>query len=249
MILYKYYSPTTNSFKSLINAGLWCDSYTNMNDPFECLALISRSYKKEDIELFKTKAQANAEEQYRQLAALGDDIIVEFMNTFRRDFIKQHYFFASLSETYDNVLLWSHYAASHTGFVLAIDIDESDNHIQKVIYQNNLPNFDIDWYFSLNEDDDSSSEKVSILLKDLAIKSENWLYEREWRACRKDRGYFRFLPEKVKAIYYGLNCHVDIEKVIVTLLSYADSDIPVYKMGLSINPLSIVAKDYEFPQQ
>lgn len=220
-----------------------------MNDPFECLAIVPRTYSQEQIEDFRMKADKSGIEHYRKLAAIGDHMIVEFMNSFRRQFLKNNYFFASLSETYDNVLLWSHYAASHTGFVLAIDIDENDRHVQKVTYQDNLPEFDIDWYFSFKETNDTGSQNVAYLLKDLSIKSQSWAYEREWRACRKGRGYYRFLPEQVKAIYFGLNCHVDIEKVVVSILSYIDDDVPIYKMALSANPLMMIVKDYELPPE
>jgi hypothetical protein len=220
-----------------------------MNDPFECLAIVDRDYSNDKIKDFKEKAANSDIPHWKLMAQLRDEAIVEFMNTFRQDFIKAAYFFGSLSETYDNILLWSHYAASHTGFVLAIDFDENNNHIQKVTYQDELPDFDNEWYFQVKNDDETNSETVSYLLKDFSIKSTNWAYEREGRVSRKDRGYFRFKPEDVKALYYGLNCNVDIEKVIVMLLQYTNDDMPIYKMALSTKPLKMVAKDYEFPDK
>ncbi|MBK9016234.1 MAG: DUF2971 domain-containing protein [Saprospiraceae bacterium] len=111
----------------------------------------------------------------------------------------------------------------------AIDFDESHNHIQKVIYQDNLPDFDIDWYFKLRSDDVENSQSVAYILKDFAIKSSNWGYEKEWRVARKNKGYFHFKPEQVKAIYLGINCIFDIEKIIIMLLSYTNDDTPIYK--------------------
>lgn len=249
MLLYKYFPPTTNSFKSLINAGVWCDNYSNMNDPFECLANVSRLYDENQIKDFKSKALKSIEPRWRLMAELRDEVIVEFIKNFRQEFIKNSYYFGSLSENNDDILLWSHYAASHTGFVLAINFDETDNHIQKVAYQDTLPDYDNEWYFKLKDEDEENSASVSYLLKDFAIKSTNWSYEKEWKVSRKNRGYFRFKPEDVKAIYFGLNCNADIEKVFVTLLSYTDDDVPVYKMALSTNPFMIIAKDYEFPEK
>lgn len=55
------------------------------------------------------------------MAKFEDKVIVEFLTSFRKRFIENNYYFGSLSETYDNILLWSHYCASHTGFVLAIE--------------------------------------------------------------------------------------------------------------------------------
>lgn len=245
MILYKYFSPNSNSFKSIINAGLWCDKYLNMNDPFESLAIVQRTYTKEQIEEFKAGAKQHEDPTFNELANLSDDTICEFMNTIRQDLLDTSYFFASLSETYDNILLWSHYALSHTGFVLAIEIDEKDSHVQKVCYQNNLPAFDMSWYFKVKNEDTTNSDEISYLLKDFAIKSEHWSYENEWRVARKDRGYRRYLPEDLKAVYFGINCDPEIEKVVLVLLSIVNEDIPIYKMDLTKSPLGMTVKDYE----
>jgi hypothetical protein len=255
MILYKYYPPTTNAFKSIINAGLWCDKYLSMNDPFESLALIEREYSKEQIEQFKNLAIKSGIKENIQISELGDEVISEYMNSIRKEFLENGYFFASLSETYDNILLWSHYCQSHTGFVLAIEIDENDSHVQKVSYRNNLPDFDIEWYFSIKEEelddeDETDSKEVDYLLKDFAIKSEHWSYENEWRVSRLTKGYKRYDLGKVKAIYFGINCDPELEKVILFLSAgIDDSEIPIYKMELSKNPIGMIQKDYELPDK
>lgn len=254
MILYKYYSPTTNSFKSIINAGLWCDKYLSMNDPFESLALIEREYSTEQIEKFKKLAKQSGIEANIQIAELGDEVIAEFMNSIRKEILENGYNFASLSETYDNILLWSHYCQSHTGFVVAIEIDENDSHVQKVSYDNELPDFDIEWYFSFKEKeldekkDKTDLKEIDYLLKDFAIKSKHWSYENEWRVCRRKSGYKRYHPEKVKAIYFGINCDPEIEKVVMFLSVGVNDDIPIYKMELTKKPLGMIAKDYELPK-
>ncbi|GGC95024.1 hypothetical protein GCM10011508_22750 [Flavobacterium lutivivi] len=225
-----------------------------MNDPFESLALIEREYSKDQIEQFRTLAKKSGIKENIQLSELGDEIICEYMNSIRKDFLENGYFFASLSETHDNILLWSHYCQSHTGFVLAIEIDENDSHVQKVTYKNNLPDFDIEWYFSIKEedlDDDEDpkdSKAVDYLLKDFAIKSEHWGYENEWRVCRMERGYKRYIPEKIKGIYFGINCDPEIEKIILFLSVGISEDVPVYKMELTKNPIGMIAKDYELPE-
>ena len=68
MIFYKYYSPNINSFKSIINAGLWCDKYTNMNDPFESLGIIERTYTKAQIVEFRELAQKHHDPIFNELS-------------------------------------------------------------------------------------------------------------------------------------------------------------------------------------
>jgi len=254
MILYKYYPSATNSFKSIINAGLWCDKYLSMNDPFESLALIKREYSKDQIEQFKNLAKKSGIKENIQLSEFGDEVIGEYMNSIRKEFLENGYFFASLSETYDNILLWSHYCQSHTGFVFAIEVDENDSHVQKVRYRNNLPDFDVEWYFSIKEEDLDDNEDqidsnaVDYFLKDFAIKSEHWSYENEWRVCRMKRGYKRYETDKVKGIYFGINCDPEIEKVVLFLSVGIIDDVPVYKMELTKSPIGMIAKDYELPE-
>ncbi|MFV8344897.1 DUF2971 domain-containing protein [Flavobacterium sp. ZB4P13] len=224
-----------------------------MNDPFESLALIEREYSKDEIEQFKKLAKESGIKENIQLSELGDEVISEFMNSIRKGVLENNYFFSSLSETYDNILLWSHYCQSHTGFVLAIEIDENDSHVQKVSYKNNLPAFDIGWYFSFKEEDiddedKADSKEIDYLLKDFAIKSEHWSYENEWRVCRAKRGYKRYDMNSVKGIYFGINCDPEIEKIILFLSAGINDDVPVYKMELTKNPIGMIAKDYELPQ-
>lgn len=250
MILYKYFPPNTNSFKSLINAGLWCDRYLSMNDPFESLAIIERVYSKEQINHFRSLAKKSEIVEYIELSKLDDNIISDYMNSIRNHFLENDYHFASLSESYDNILLWSHYCQSHTGFVLAIEIDENDSHVQKVRYKNNLQDFDVEWFFSINEaqlekeEESKNSKFVNYLLSDFAIKSEHWSYENEWRICRMDKGYVRYMPDDVKAIYFGINCDPEIEKIILFLSAAFNDDIPIYKMELINDPIGMIAKDY-----
>jgi len=125
-----------------------------------------------------------------------------------------------------------------------LEIDENDSHIHKVKYENKLPIFDVEWYFKVNNDDLSDSGEVSYLLEDYAIKSEHWRYENEWRVARRERGYHRYLPQQLKAVYFGINCDPEIEKIVLVLLSIINLDTPTYKMMLTKDPLGMDSKDF-----
>jgi Protein of unknown function (DUF2971) len=86
----------------------------------------------------------------------------------------------SLSEVSDNILMWSHYAANHTGFVLGFDADhphfgeknsEADDlrDLRPVLYTDERPKS------PLNELD---------FVNLFWVKSKRWEYEREWRIVR-----------------------------------------------------------------
>ncbi|GEP52743.1 hypothetical protein FNO01nite_34150 [Flavobacterium noncentrifugens] len=247
MILYKYYPPTINSFKSIVNAGLWCDQYLNMNDPFDSLAIAKRNFSVEEIQEFRTQAKKSDDPEWNKMAELSDELISEYINGTRSEILSESYFFASLSERKDNILLWSHYGQSHTGFVLEIELDENDHHLQKVSYENSLPSFDTSWFFKFldeESDDKKNSPMVAYLLKDFAIKSKHWQYEEEWRVCIKNKGYFRYDPSKIKGVYFGMNSDPEVEKIVIFLGSVLTKDVPVYKMQLDPEPLGLIAVDY-----
>jgi hypothetical protein len=117
----------------------------------------------------------------------------------------------SLSEVADSRLMWSHYAAQHTGFVIGFDemhpyfdrrrsSEDEFYHLRRVIYREPAA------YRSLMELD---GEKIFL------VKAPDWSYEREWRllAPLKDAtqtidapdpiGLFEFPADAVKAVIIG----------------------------------------------
>lgn len=86
----------------------------------------------------------------------------------------------SLSEVPDSLLMWSHYAVSHTGFVLGFDpqhpyFNESKGpedelrHLRRVVYRETRPGGAM-----------TALDGIDIFL----VKSGHWAYEREWRVLR-----------------------------------------------------------------
>lgn len=89
-----------------------------------------------------------------------------------------------LSEVPDSLLMWSHYGASHSGFVLGFDAchphfhekkgpNDEFRHLRRVVYCEVRPSATL-----------VELDGVDIFL----VKSSHWSYEREWRI-------FRALPE------------------------------------------------------
>lgn len=89
----------------------------------------------------------------------------------------------SVSKEYDNILMWSHYAKSHTGIVVRFDCKKLRSFIEndcvkiglcivwdQIDYQ---PKFPLLNPYNMNESD--------IVIKPLLIKYENWKYENEIR--------------------------------------------------------------------
>lgn len=130
----------------------------------------------------------------------------------------------SLSEVRDSLLMWAHYAAAHTGFVIGFEspekilaVESPHRHIAKVTYAAERPS-------KITFEEITNDEL-------LLTKSKEWEYEQEWRildslfsangeASREVPNCwpFRFLPESVKEVIVG--CRADpafVEKLEAVL--------------------------------
>jgi Protein of unknown function (DUF2971) len=77
------------------------------------------------------------------------------------------------SRNWDNLLLWSHYGASHTGICLGFDISEGDpgtNYDTDVLYQSN--------FLQIRRPEDLNLDLANRLPR---TKHESWSYEQEVR--------------------------------------------------------------------
>lgn len=100
-----------------------------------------------------------------------------------------------VSSKRDDILMWSHYADSHSGICLEFDQGcPLMMQAQKVIYSNiRSP---INRY---------TDDHLAMAEKALLTKSVHWKYEAEWRSLRLDEGpgVVKFLPEHLTSIIIG----------------------------------------------
>jgi hypothetical protein len=118
----------------------------------------------------------------------------------------------------DNLLMWAHYAASHSGFVIEFDLDVKTFRrlgiLWKMMYVDNRPVLD---YM-----DRTRNEFVSNI-QGWFSKGTSWAYEEEYRFLRHDKLcekvllpngraiYFVDLPKEcIKSIYLGCRCNEEL---------------------------------------
>ncbi len=184
------------------------------NDPFESLPNVMGAFSKELVDslfmgvlndsTYKWLTQNISEDNKSSLERLknilnkGDESIKEMYEAFRgtkekdfSEFMKSYWNkqlgILSLSEEYDNLTMWSHYANDHKGFLLGFDsnlsITENEqilNKPRKIRYTNNRPQINL---FELEESRKERTHKWSEAF--LYTKSKDWAYENEWRQVNK----------------------------------------------------------------
>lgn len=143
-----------------------------------------------------------------------------------------------LSEVPDSLLMWSHYGASHSGFVLCFDgkhpyfngargPDDELRHLRRVIYREARPSAAL-----------TEFEGADIFL----VKSGHWAYEREWRVLRALQEadavvpavpfpvhLFRFPPSSLKEVIIGARASVETRSVATATLR-ADAELAHVKL-------------------
>lgn len=204
--LYKYFAPDRVSFFSDLRVRY--SQLGAFNDPFEGRPEITSLSNKEDIlsvvnsalpvEIRQAYDQLPSHVQatitYSQVRELADHFakaqesetlammqsIGVMAGSFFTGKIDQLLGVFCLSEVPDSLLMWAHYATSHTGFVVEFDAmhpsfheqksDEDDlRHIRRVYYRESRPSAPL-----------SSMSAIELFL----AKSGHWSYEREWRIVR-----------------------------------------------------------------
>ncbi|WP_323970686.1 DUF2971 domain-containing protein [Aeromonas hydrophila] len=181
-ILYKYYSKLPLSYFDKPNLKI--SPPETLNDPFESVIpeyLKSLTIKdtREKYELDLTKDGKPRDNSSAQL--LNE---MEYLGMLRSIGV------ISLSETSRNLLMWAHYANNHQGFCIGYDSkligneDSEDERLPistspvKIKYNNCRFDFT---NISININESHHEKLKSILLHILTTKSDEWIYEKEYR--------------------------------------------------------------------
>jgi len=150
-----------------------------------------------------------------------------------------------LSRNWDNLLLWSHYGASHTGICLGFDIADGDpgaNYDTDVLYQPNL--------LQIRRPEDVNLDLANRLLR---TKHESWSYEQEVRMFvqlndppdAKDLNWIEFGPELVlKEVIIGAQCHPIMSKKAEEAVEPYGDAVKCWWAGMRTDAFLLVKQDH-----
>ncbi len=150
---------------------IFCPSYPEMNDPMEGLYASTQ----------KVRAISDYHRFVRDVSSEKLEIGI-----------------ASFSETWNNELMWAHYADGFRGICVTYSLARltrqlSDEHSLARIAYGDRP-------FTMNLDGRRQSERAKAIL---STKSLMWRYEREWRLFAPLRGRAVHGPGGVTSVYLG----------------------------------------------
>jgi hypothetical protein len=147
----------------------------------------------------------------------------------------------TVSEINNNMLMWSHYANSHKGFVLIFDskhdfFDQRKTSrdqarvLRKVLYKNERPNI------TLYDPSHTEAEFINLFIENVILtKHSKWSYEKEWRMAHmlnaadktiefngEEIYLFKFPPEVIKGVIFGSRMNTKLKDKIIHLVESDD---------------------------
>lgn len=197
--LYKYRScgPRTDSI--IEDSCFWFSQPNHFNDPFDCKLSETRNHRLKDYKEFISRDSVLTAEQSRKLVNIvkkDPNFLLKSALEARENTLNKHGLL-SLSKKYDNILMWSHYASSHKGIVIALDILKDPSFFSMLLevkYQKS--------YKNLNMYVESGNDK-DYIHRILATKANLWDYEEEVRVLKKPYGSHKINRNAISKVYFG----------------------------------------------
>jgi|694.fasta_scaffold121259_2 hypothetical protein len=226
--LYKHTNISNNLYKTLVNAELWFAAPTSFNDPFDCQINDQTNWSDANIRDYVTRTaqatgqQIDPEDIVRKNQQFPGSFNKFFTSNFKKLLSKQGV--ACFLQNPDNLLLWAHYSASHTGVCLKFDITKDEDLFAltfAVKYSKDYPQFDY------------LTERDQLVNKAMLTKSIHWKYEDEIRVIKTKFGNHPFAKESLKEIIFG--CKADPNEIrtirqIVINANYPDLKLRQVKL-------------------
>lgn len=127
---------------------------------------------------------------------------------------KAEYKILSLSETSNNMLMWSYYAEAHQGFVVGVELSDNID-LRPVEYVESVP-------FISTVDNIAKS----ILTKKLKL----WTHEQEHRAFKQ---YDKFVNVEIKELIFGLHSNSEQRELLTKIAKKFCPEIEVKHISRS----------------
>lgn len=262
-ILHKYISVDSSDkidrLKRLLSGWLYFATPLNFNDPFEMSPLLvapGRDVLEQAFVKIGWTAQGLSRAARRKvLAGIETSLSSNPQPAVSKEWLKS-IGVACFSTVSDDLLMWAHYAANHTGICIGFDSSHTPFSTARAVeYAQERPR--IPSIRVLQEDE--------LLVRNVLLrKSEHWAYEKEWRAVKRPirqeeidyysdlvqedysradeiadvlaseggPGMYEFDPTAVRRIYLGARMPRDAKNQLIEIIRTAGAHIRIFEMQL-----------------
>ncbi len=224
--------------ESLVSPSVYFSNPSNLNDPFDCQLDIRKSFSRA-VE----KAQGNRKKALHSILNT-DGALNRFSEHFKSIGVCS---FSRLENSFDEPLLWSHYADGHKGVCLLYRFTEDFlNNPEEIIGVSEVKyGVDIltDWLANseILPNQDFVTELIKVIL---TAKSTAWRNEKEVRIIRPSSGNFTIPHGCLEQICFGLRTPTSDIELVKKLaeeysgcsrfykIEHADTDFGISPIGL-----------------
>lgn len=220
------YTNIDYGIKIVRDSSLWFSKPENFNDPYDCYKnLIKIEPSKDGIAAYIDRnyhTTIREKEKKLNYYLRNRKILVEKIEQGIKE-RAENMGICCFSKTFDNLLMWSHYANNHTGVCIGFkfNYDLEVFFLYPVKYTSNFPHTD---YFVNPE---------TALLDWVLTKSEVWSYETEVRAVSFEKnGIIEIESNIVTEIYFGSKIDPMKKNEILEIISAGKLNIDVYQMRM-----------------
>jgi hypothetical protein len=221
--IYKYVPFNENTLKSLIKGELWFGPLKNFNDPFDGEFDISNFDKNIDKrnEYLKTRLKDELPDYYFDGEPKYELQLRHQLKKLIKQDIKDRLGITCFSKKPDNLLMWSHYAAGHTGLCLIFDREKlhkslsyRPNYRSKVGYIEFGEENYIDSICKIEVDFPDNKSMETRFIDIISYKKKDWAYEEEIRFFfhfnrSSDIRALKFNKESLQGIIFGYKTQPD----------------------------------------
>jgi hypothetical protein len=249
MFYYKYVPP--ERVDVLLNLLIRYTQPTAQNDPFEFRLIgdlifrdagVLRTLASDFIQFiryeFENEILGRAADGLEHALTLSQDVaedrrdaLLSEQVSMAWDLLRNRYGILSLTDDPANLLMWAHYTASHTGFLIGFEGDNlwfEHNRIPEDESKRDCA-YDLRLIRKVKYIDVGVENSVSRVGKDLFhVKSKLWEYESEWRMLRpldkhhtkigKDVFLFRVPPSSISSVILGVRSSSALESEIKKII-------------------------------
>lgn len=261
MTRYKYYgslgydnAPEAN-LRAITHSELYYANPSQFNDPFDCLPIVNRGCRAKNVEMLDNLLEStpNALQifrlrrpdlqgcTYEELYAAAVSEMTERTSSLEyiRIFIEK---FKVLCLTRDpiNMLMWSHYGNSHTGYALEFTLNPDlpiDGNISPIRVQYEETR--------LHMDEAQPSNDI------LHYKNPVWEYEKEDRIVLMGKsGVMKYHSELLTSVIFGANIEKEMAEKLSDAVETTNAalglDIKTYKVCLSDDTYQLSIPDHPY---
>lgn len=258
MAFYKYLNFSKNHLNALEENKLWFARGSTFNDPFDGEAPLDLLTYDSMAKFIKTRPSSSVltNAQFRNVVLkqinTANQLIKE--NKFNKHPIYPYYdlikkevyrrFILCLSRSNTNILMWSHYSQSHTGFCVRYNLEVLLNelnifHHDQVEYSDRRPDV---FNSMINKDNIDLSKEI------LFLKSKDWHYEKEYRLIldefsKNENDKHRaveYSDNAIERVYFGINSDEDDKDKLRDIL--LGKRVAFFQMERASSSIGVYAK-------